>query len=46
MPKKSTRKPKGQLQPAVQAIQFKVTLAWIEPPIWRRLVLPDNFTLG
>lgn len=29
-----------------KAIQFKVTLKYICPPIWRRLVLPDNFTLG
>lgn len=32
--------------PAVKAIQFKVTLKYIRPPIWRRIVLPDNFTLG
>jgi hypothetical protein len=28
------------------AIQFKVTLRCIRPPIWRRLVLPDNCTLA
>jgi len=28
------------------AIQFKVTLKYIKPPIWRRVVLPDNCTLG
>ena len=29
-----------------KAIQFKVTLRYIRPPIWRRVLLPDNFTLG
>lgn len=28
------------------AIQFKVALKYIRPPIWRRVVLPDNFTLA
>jgi len=32
--------------PAEKAIQFKVALRYIRPPIWRRVVLPDNFTLG
>jgi hypothetical protein len=32
--------------PVEKAIQFKVALMYIRPPIWRRLVLPDNFTLG
>lgn len=32
--------------PAEKTIQFKVTLRYIQPQIWRRLVLPDNFTLG
>lgn len=32
--------------PAETTIQFKVTLRHIQPPIWRRVVLPDNFTLG
>ncbi len=32
--------------PAEKAIQFKVALRYIRPPIWRRMVLPDNFTLG
>ena len=27
------------------AIQFKVALRYIRPPIWRRVVLPDNYTL-
>ena len=29
-----------------KAIQFKVTLRYIRPPIWRRVVLPDNCSLG
>jgi hypothetical protein len=32
--------------PAKNVIQFKVTLKYIKPPIWRRLVLSDNYTLG
>jgi hypothetical protein len=28
------------------AVQLRVTLAQIEPPIWRRLVVPWSFTLG
>lgn len=28
------------------AIQFKVTLRYIRPPIWRRVLLPDNCTLA
>ena len=32
--------------PAEKAIQFKVTLRYIKPPIWRRVVLPDNFMLA
>ena len=33
-------------RPAEKAIQFKVQLRYIRPPIWRRVVLPDNATLG
>lgn len=32
--------------PAAQAIQLMVALKHIRPPIWRRVVVPDNFTLG
>lgn len=32
--------------PAENAIQFKVTLKYIKPPIWRRLLLPENCTWG
>ena len=35
-----------RVPPAKKAIQFKVALRYIRPPIWRRVVLPDNFTLG
>lgn len=31
---------------AENAIQFKMTLKYIRPPIWRRVVLLDNDTLG
>jgi len=31
---------------AENAVQLKVTLKYIKPPIWRRLLLPDNYTLG
>ena len=31
---------------AEKAIQLKVALKYIRPSIWRRVVLPDNFTLG
>lgn len=34
------------IPPAEKAIQFKVALRYIRPPIWRRVVLPDNYTLG
>ena len=41
----ATRKAKPA-PPAEKAIQFKVQLRYIRPPIWRRVVLPDNATLG
>ena len=41
------RQPKSMwVPPAEKAIQFKVALKYIRPPIWRRVVLPDNFTLA
>jgi len=41
------RGPKAIWVPSAEkTIQFKVTLRYIRPPIWRRVVLPDNFTLG
>jgi Plasmid pRiA4b ORF-3-like protein len=27
-------------------LQLKITLRYIAPPIWRRVLVPDNFTLG
>ncbi len=41
----TTRKKKAS-RPAEKAIQFKVQLRYIRPPVWRRVVLPDNATLG
>ena len=32
--------------PARSVSQLKVTLREIRPPIWRRVLVPDNFTLG
>jgi len=32
--------------PARHTLQLKVTLQYIRPPIWRRVVVPDNLTLG
>ncbi len=31
---------------AANALQLKITLRYIAPPIWRRLLVPDSFTLG
>lgn len=41
----ATRRGKSA-RPAEKAIQFKVQLRYIRPPIWRRVVLPDNASLG
>ncbi len=32
--------------PAKNAIQLKIALKYMRPAIWRRVVLPDNYTLG
>jgi len=32
--------------PAANALQLKIILRSITPPIWRRVLVPDNFTLG
>ncbi len=37
---------KKTIRPSETAIQFKIQLRYIRPPIWRRVVLPDNATLG
>ncbi|MDX9976310.1 MAG: plasmid pRiA4b ORF-3 family protein [FCB group bacterium] len=42
----ATTRKKKPTRPAEKAIQFKVQLCYIRPPIWRRVVLPDNATLG
>lgn len=35
-----------RVPPAEKAIQLKIALKYIRPPIWRRFIVPDNFTLG
>lgn len=45
MPKSKTRECRW-IPPAKDALQLKITLRYISPPIWRRVVVPDNFTLG
>jgi hypothetical protein len=42
----TTPRKKEAVRPAEKAIQFKVQLCYLRPPIWRRVVLPDNATLG
>ena len=42
----ATTRKKMTTRPAKKAIQIKVQLRYIRPPIWRRVVLPDNATLG
>lgn len=32
--------------PAKNTIQLKIALKFMRPPIWRRVILPDNYTLG
>ncbi len=34
------------IPPAKNMFQFKITLKYIRPPIWRRLLVPDNLSLG
>ena len=41
------RKPKTVKVPESDNVfQFKITLKYIAPPIWRRFVVPDSYTLG
>jgi Plasmid pRiA4b ORF-3-like protein len=40
------RKGKAGTSTATNAVQLKITLRNIMPPIWRRVVVPDDFTLG
>ena len=39
-----TSKPKGHSDTA--AVSLKVTLRYTQPPIWRRLLVPETMTLG
>jgi hypothetical protein len=32
--------------PPGNALQLKITLRYLKPPIWRRVVVPDNYTLS
>jgi hypothetical protein len=34
------------IPPAKNALQLKVELKYIRPPIWRKVLMPDNFTVG
>jgi len=45
MPKSKTPE-RRWIPPAKNALQLKITLRYVSPPIWRRVVVPDNFTLG
>lgn len=36
----------GPRPAAENALQLKITLRYLSPPIWRRLVVLDNFSLG
>ena len=47
-PDKSAAKPSkpAAKRPGPTLWQMKVTLRYIQPPIWRRIVVPDTITLG
>src|SRR5437016_5684388 len=45
MPKKKAARATS-VPPAQYELQLKITLKYIRPPIWRRVVVPDNLTLG
>ena len=40
------RKRKAGSPTTANAFQLKIALRYITPPIWRRVVVPDDFTLG
>jgi Plasmid pRiA4b ORF-3-like protein len=42
----TARKRKAGTSAGGNAFQLKITLRYITPPIWRRLVVPDNLSLG
>lgn len=37
---------KPRVPPAAKALQLRIALRYIQPPIWRRVLVPDTFTLG
>jgi pRiA4b ORF-3-like protein len=37
---------KNKTVKAQHALQLKITLRYIKPPIWRRILITDDFTLG
>lgn len=45
MPKQKSARGRW-VPPAENTLQLKITLKYLQPPIWRRLVVPDNITLG
>ena len=45
-PSKSTASGKAQASKTTQVYQIKITLKGAKPPIWRRVLVPDNLTLN
>jgi hypothetical protein len=43
---KTTKRAARWVPPARNLLQLKITLRYISPRIWRRVVVPDNYTLG
>jgi len=42
----SQRKRKSGTPTAANAFQLKITLRYLTPPVWRRVLVPDHFSLG
>ncbi len=38
--------PRRDLPPATATLQLKITLLDTKPPVWRRVLIPNNYTLG